>query len=92
MPEPEPGPVGGAVLRVEEASRWDTGYCANAFVSNPTDAEAMWQVTHVVEGTINNLWNANRDADGGRVTFSGLEWNAILGPGQAADFGWCAQL
>lgn len=91
-PEPEPGPAGGAVLEVREASRWATGYCADGVVTNPTDADVVWRVTHEVEGTINNLWNAERDADSGRVTFTGLHWNGTIGPGQSADFGWCAQL
>lgn len=92
MPEPEPDVGDGATLIVEEASRWDSGYCANAFVTNRTAADVTWVVTHTVEGTINNLWNADRDADTGEVTFRGLDWNATLGPGQSADFGWCAQL
>jgi cellulase/cellobiase CelA1 len=97
MPGTEPPPPGddvtpGATLTVQEASRWQTGYCANAQVVNDTAADLRWVVAHPVEGRINNLWNAERSADGGRVVFRGVAWNATLAPGQRADFGWCADL
>lgn len=107
MPEPEVPPSGppsepppppgddvtpGAVLVLEEASRWQTGYCANAHVNNTTDAELRWVVSADIEGRINNLWNAERSADSGRVVFRGVQWNATLAPGQRAEFGYCADL
>lgn len=90
-PEPEVGP-GEATLELREASRWGTGYCMDAVVTNPTDGDLEWTVTAEVEGRINNLWNAEGDGDSGRVTFRGLDWNGTLGAGQRADFGWCAEL
>lgn len=90
QPEPEPGPT-GAELTLREASRWDSGYCMDATVTNPGASDVTWAVTTEVEGTINNLWNAEGDGQSGRVTFRGLDWNATLGPGQTAQFGWCAQ-
>lgn len=92
-PEPEPGPVAdGAELDLQEVSRWPTGKCMNAVVTNSTDGDLEWAVDAEVEGTIVNLWNANRSADSGRVEFTGVEWNAVLGAGQRAEFGWCADL
>ena len=90
LPDP-PGPV-GAVLVLEEASRWATGYCANGKASNPTADPLTWTVEADIEGTINNLWNAVSDANTGHVQFSGMPYNAVIGPGQAADFGFCATL
>ncbi|MFN3197244.1 MAG: DUF1592 domain-containing protein [Bradymonadia bacterium] len=92
-PEPEPGPTAeGAELDLREASRWPTGVCMNAVVVNVTEDDLEWAVEADVEGTIINLWNANRTADSGRVRFTGVEWNAVIGPGQRAEFGWCADL
>jgi cellulase/cellobiase CelA1 len=92
-PDPPGGEVTpGAVLVVTEASRWETGYCANARVENQTDAELRWAVEHRLEGTLSNLWNAEGSGDTGRVVFRGVAWNAMLAPGQSAEFGWCADL
>jgi cellulase/cellobiase CelA1 len=93
-PPTAPGPevTPGAALVVTEASRWETGYCANAAVENQTDADLRWAVEHRLEGTLNNLWNAEGSADTGRVVFRGVAWNATLAPGQRAEFGWCATL
>jgi hypothetical protein len=92
-PDPPGGEVTpGAVLVVTEASRWETGYCANARVENQTDAELRWAVEHRLEGTLSNLWNAEGSGDTGRVVFRGVAWNATLAPGQSAEFGWCAAL
>jgi hypothetical protein len=90
-PEPEPGPV-GAELMLREASRWNSGYCMDAVVVNTTDGDLEWAVETDVEGEINNLWNAERSADSGRVRFTGVRWNATIGAGQRAEFGWCARL
>ncbi|MCA9543631.1 MAG: DUF1588 domain-containing protein, partial [Myxococcales bacterium] len=91
-PEPADGVTPGAELRLEENSRWDSGYCLRAYVENTTDADLTWVVAHDVEGTINNLWSAESEGDSGRVLFRGEVWNATLAPGQTTDFGWCAQL
>lgn len=90
-PPDEPGPVDGR-LELREASRWQTGYCADGVVTNPGEADLTWVVEADIEGTINNLWNAMSDAQSGRVTFTGMPYNAVLGPGQSAHFGFCATL
>lgn len=94
-PEPDPpveGVTPGAMLTVNENSRWETGYCVQAIVANTTDADLTWVVAHDVEGTINNLWNAEADGDSGPVMIRGVAWNATLPPGGQADFGWCAMV
>jgi cellulase/cellobiase CelA1 len=64
----------------------------DAVVVNTTDGDLEWAVETDVEGEINNLWNAERSADSGRVRFTGVRWNATIGAGQRAEFGWCARL
>lgn len=92
-PEPEPGPApGGVDFELVEQSRWQSGYCADGVVRNIGDAELAWSVEVNVEGTIRDGWNANRTGDSGRVTFTGVEWNAVIPPGGEARFGFCADL
>ena len=91
-PDPGPGPVGDVEFELRESSRWPTGYCKEGVVTNTGAGEVAWAVEADVEGTINNSWNATLSADSGRVRFSGVEWNAVLGPNQQAQFGFCAQL
>ncbi len=91
-PEPDPGPVGEIAFELVEQSRWAQGYCADGVVRNPGPEAVVWSVTIEVEGTINNIWNAQRSADNGRVTFTGDDWNAEVAPGGEARFGFCAEL
>ncbi|MEZ4473523.1 MAG: DUF1592 domain-containing protein [bacterium] len=91
-PEPEPPPAVGARLALERVSEWATGYCANGRVTNDGDMRLRWRVQADIQGTIDNLWNAQADADTGLVHFIGMDYNAELEPGQSADFGFCARL
>jgi cellulase/cellobiase CelA1 len=44
-----------------------------------------------VEGTITNLWNGVYTQTGSSVTVSGVDWNAVLQPGQSTNsVGFCA--
>lgn len=93
--EPDPigdGPTPGARLELAEQSRWGTGYCADGVVFNDSDAAIDWVVEAEIEGTINNLWNAERSADSGRVRFNGVDWNRSVPPGGQQSFGFCADL
>jgi cellulase/cellobiase CelA1 len=89
---PEEEPDQDLVFELTEQSRWPTGYCANGSVTNQGNAEARWVVEAEIEGVINNAWNVEISANAGRVEFSGVGWNALIGPGQSADFGFCAEL
>lgn len=91
-PEPEPGPVGEVDFELVEQSRWDAGYCADGIVRNPGPEPVVWAVTIEVEGVLDNVWNAQRSGDSGRVTFRGDDWNAEVAPGGEARFGFCAAL
>lgn len=88
--EPPPPMVSRVVLR--EDSRWETGYCASVTVTNLSDAPLDWTATLAIEGTLTQHWNAEASATEGEVTFSGVSWNDVLPPGEAASFGFCAAL
>ncbi len=86
-----PGPD-GIEFSVTENSRWPTGYCVNARVSNTGDAPVDWAVEHEIEGTIDSLWNAESTSTSGATTFTGVGFNRTVAPGGTAEFGWCASL
>lgn len=70
---------------------WDTGYCTEIRVENPTQAPATWTVRYRPDGTVASLWNATggeRD-DAGRIAFSGEDWNGRVAPGAWTTFGMC---
>ena len=78
------------VVTQSEASRWDSGACFDMIVTNTSNLDQNWQVQISVEGTINNIWNAEVIAtQGTSVTVVGLSWNNLLSPQSAASFGYC---
>ncbi|MEM9488394.1 MAG: DUF1592 domain-containing protein [Myxococcota bacterium] len=85
-------PPDGLTVEVRNDSSWETGYCNTVIVSNDSDRDIDWEITLTVEGTINDNWNSNLVQNGNQATFSGVEWNNVVGPGQSAEFGFCAQL
>jgi hypothetical protein len=89
---PDLGAPRDVSLDFEEQSRWPTGYCTNGTATNHGAAEVEWTIEAEIEGTINNAWNVVVSANSGRIAFSGVAWNALLGPGQSARFGYCADL
>lgn len=70
---------------------WGAGYCAILTVANNTPSAITWHVTVTVQGTITSLWNGTYTQTGSSVTVSGVEWNAVLQPGQStSSAGFCA--
>ncbi|MCB9792573.1 MAG: DUF1588 domain-containing protein [Alphaproteobacteria bacterium] len=89
--EEEEGGWGDVELTLSEVSRWSTGYCADGVVVNHGDQTLTWSVSARVEGSINNIWNAEANpGEGDETVFTGVSWNAVLEPGGEAAFGFCA--
>ena len=87
----EPTPVNGTFsVESSEASRWDSGACFDVNVTNTSSADQVWEVVIDLEGTVNNIWNAQiASQSGSRATVVGLSWNATLAPQGSASFGYC---
>jgi poly(hydroxyalkanoate) depolymerase family esterase len=82
---------GGGTPTIQITNDWGNGYCAVILVANNSPAPITWQVTVTVEGTITNLWNGVYTQTGSSVTVSGVDWNAVLQPGQSTNsVGFCA--
>jgi len=90
--DPDPEPDGDLELTLDENSRWETGYCVNALVSNHGDVALAWEVRSTIEGSINNAWETSWYEDGGAIVFSGMSWNETVQPGSSVAFGFCADL
>ena len=87
------GPSSGDLaVTVQEDSHWGAGYCATVKVQNGGDTAVAWEVTLDIGGTITDLWNAVSAPAGDQVQFKGLDYNAVLDPGETASFGFCAAL
>ncbi len=87
------GPDASLDIYVHEDSNWGSGYCKSVTVTNISTDAITWEISLEVPGTINSLWNAEQaPGNGDEVIFTGVSWNATISPGQAADFGFCAQI
>jgi poly(hydroxyalkanoate) depolymerase family esterase len=81
---------GGGTPTVIITNDWGNGYCATLLVLNDTGSPITWQVTVTIQGIITNLWNGTYTQTGSAVTVSGVEWNAMLQPGQSTNsVGFC---
>ena len=77
--------------KVTVSSEWGTGYCAEVSVSNTTAKQVIWKTNFVIQGTVNNLWNAAHVQSDDRIDATGLSWNRTVSPGGTVQFGFCAE-
>jgi cellulase/cellobiase CelA1 len=85
------GPTGDGIVEVEVnvQSMWQDGECDDVVVTNVSDMVVEWQIELPLPGTITMLWNAELTEMDGIGTFVGVDFNAVLDPGEAAMFGFC---
>jgi len=92
LTEPPAAGAGEVSVSVEETATWGTGYCRQAEVTNPGDADVTWEVVLEAPGSFTTVWNATPEEALGGWRFRGVDWNATLSPGATTNFGWCAEL
>jgi len=92
LPTDEIDPGGDLELSLTIANSWSGGYCADGLVINQSVNYVTWEVSDTIDGTINNIWNANYQTVGADTVFTGDNWNAELAPGTSTTFGFCADL
>lgn len=88
---PDGGPPGSVELALTVQNDWGTGYCAEAQVTNRSEAPADWEVSVEVDGTLRDLWNGEYRTVGNALLVSGVNWNRTLAPGASTEFGFCAE-
>ncbi len=82
----------GVVVTESVNAQWDSGFCRNIKVSNPTDSDIVWSVSFKVDGDIYTLWNAdyNQDTNTKVLTANGVDWNKVAKAHGSSEFGYCA--
>lgn len=79
-------------VEVKVKEDWGSGFCANVYVSNPSDTEQTWDIFFDAKGLITKLWNAeySQDIDTLIAQASGAGWNNEVEPNETVKFGYCA--
>ena len=90
MSSPSGPDTEGVSVREVIKDDWGAGWCQDVFVKNDSAGSLMWRITLEVGGTLTTSWNATPSAQSGRITFVGAPYNATLGAGEEATFGFCA--
>ncbi|MBT0995142.1 cellulose binding domain-containing protein [Cellulomonas sp. DKR-3] len=80
----------GCAATYTVASQWGGGFAADVRVTNLGDAVTGWTVSwRFADGqTVNQAWNASVTQSGSQVTARNVDWNASLGTGGSAGFGF----
>ncbi|MEQ7127832.1 cellulose binding domain-containing protein [Actinopolymorpha sp. B11F2] len=75
------------------ASSWDDGYVGVVTITNTTAAPLTWQLSFELhDAEIDDVWQATLDqSDSGVVVAQGLDYNAVVAPGERVEFGFRAE-
>jgi hypothetical protein len=84
-----PPPAEGLEVSVVQNGVWAEGECNDVTVTNISDAAITWEIMLELPGTITTAWNTTYSVAGDVGTFSGVDYNATIDPGAAAQFGFC---
>jgi endoglucanase len=93
-PDPNRRPSTTLVLKTRQKSDWDTGFCTNIKIINPTDRPiAHWGLQFTMpNATIDQKWNAEYPADPkGNYTVQPADWAKTIGAKQTIEIGFCAK-
>lgn len=85
-------PVSPLAASILVNADWQTGYCANATISNNgAQPVPSWRVVMDAHSAqINNLWEGAYTQSGSMYTVTPAPWNGTIQPGASQTFGFCA--
>jgi len=76
-------------ISIATTSDWGSGQSVSATLRNDGPKTINeWSVTIPWEIAIDSMWNAESTSGGGVVRAASTEWNGLLEPGQAVQFGF----
>ncbi|MFT3923896.1 MAG: DUF1592 domain-containing protein [Myxococcales bacterium] len=84
-----PAPEQDFELNLTVNNDWGAGYCHTFEVINRSAAALTWTVQLDLGGTLNQNWESKVSGSTGKVTFGGVDHNAVLQPGASTQFGFC---
>jgi cellulase/cellobiase CelA1 len=75
------------------ASSWDDGFVGAVTITNTTAAPLMWELSFELrDAEIDDVWQASLEqSDSGIVVARGLDYNAVVAPGERVEFGFRAE-
>ncbi|MEQ4205333.1 cellulose binding domain-containing protein [Actinopolymorpha sp. B17G11] len=75
------------------ASSWDDGFVGVVTITNTTAAPLTWELSFELhDAEIDDVWQATLDqSDSGVVVARGLDYNAVVAPGERVEFGFRAE-
>ncbi|MGH3487488.1 MAG: cellulose binding domain-containing protein [Actinopolymorphaceae bacterium] len=75
------------------SSSWDDGFVAVVTITNTTSAPLTWDLRFALdEAEIDDVWQADLDQyASGTVVVRGLDYNAVVDPGEWVEFGFRAE-
>jgi endoglucanase len=75
------------------SSSWDDGFVAVVTITNTTSAPLTWDLRFALdEAEIDDVWQADLDQyESGTVVVRGLDYNAVVDPGEWVEFGFRAE-
>ena len=80
------------LVTLRRFSDWDSGFCSNVNIYNPSDVAIAWSIDFEAGGYVYDLWNADYSQDSStyRVEASGVAWNSIVASKESVTIGYCA--
>jgi hypothetical protein len=89
-PTTTPPPTGAGCTASVSENQWDGGFVATMRVTAGSSAVTGWTVgtTLPAGAAITNSWNATQSGTSGAVTFTNVNFNGSLAPGQFVEFGF----
>jgi len=80
------------VVAFRPTSTWDDGFVSAVVLTNTTDAPLRWELSFELEDAeITEIWRADLDeSDSGATVARGLDYNALIQPGEQVEFGFRA--
>jgi hypothetical protein len=88
-PPPPPSDLG---ISDHVDSSWAMGSCHTVTVTNNGTMPTTWRITLTISGKLSQNWSSVATAQGNQITFSGVDHNATIAPGESANFGYCVSL
>jgi cellulase/cellobiase CelA1 len=75
------------------ASSWDDGFVGAVTITNTTGAPLTWELSFELrDAEIDDVWQASLEqSDSGIVVARGLDYNAVVAPGERVEFGFRAE-